>query len=104
MLHVNFNYFCYKKKFLILFIPFCNEQHEEMSCKITKSIFDKYNIELSDDGNENAIAADLVAALINGNRELLLKYLGPHHMFLSEVSDSNNYNIDAKKSQNLFLI
>lgn len=60
-------------------------QHEEMSCRITKSIFKKYNIELSDDVNENLIAPDLVSAFIMGDTEFLLKNLGPDHMFLSEV-------------------
>lgn len=66
-----------------------------MSCRITKSIFEKYNIKLSDDVNENSIAADLVSAFIVGDTEFLVKNLGLDHMFLSEVGELSHLRMIA---------
>lgn len=57
-----------------------------MSCKITKSIFTKYNIRISDDLADNKLAPELISAFIVGDREKLMPILGPKYMFLSEVN------------------
>lgn len=74
--------------FYILFFSLLCFQHEDMSCKITESIFEKYNIEIpgAESNASGTSAAELISAFIIGDTNKLMAILGADHMFLSEVN------------------
>lgn len=49
-------------------------------------MFEKYKFQLSDDPEKNAVAGDLIAALVVGDQSTLTRILGPENNYLTEVS------------------